>query len=117
MISFTLKMSSAASEADIKACSFTLKHSVTPSSLILSTFPLNIFNPAWLSPLWIALLKFYTNSALSYPALSAIIVGSCLRALAYDSIARACFPLTDLANSSTANDILISEFPPPYTTL
>lgn len=116
-MSSTLKIISAASVADTKAYSFTLKHSVIPSSLMLSTCPVNMFNPASLFPLAISLLKFYTISALSYPALSAIMVGSCFKALAKASIARAYLPSTVLASSSTARLILISILPPPYITL
>ena len=61
----TLRIISAASVAEIRAYSFTLKHSVTPSSLIFPTLPVNIFNPESTSPFAIALLKFYTSSALS----------------------------------------------------
>ncbi|MFN7881028.1 MAG: hypothetical protein ACK5NI_00875, partial [bacterium] len=61
----TLKIISAASVAEISAYSFTLKHSVTPNSLIFPILPENIFNPESTSPFAIELLRFYTNSALS----------------------------------------------------
>jgi hypothetical protein len=72
-----------------------------------------MLSPASRSPFAIALLKFDTSSAESYPALSAIMVGNYLRALEKASIARACLPSTVLARSWTAKDILISALPPP----
>ena len=50
-MSSTLKIISAASVAETRAYSFTLKHSVTPRSFILSTFPVNMLRPASKSPL------------------------------------------------------------------
>ena len=116
-ISSTLKIISAASVAETSACSFTRRHSVMPSSFILSTLPENIFKPASASPPAMAARRFCTISAESYPALSAMIVGSYLRARAIASTARACLPSTDLASSSTARAILTSAFPPPYMVL
>jgi len=78
-----------------------------------STFPSNKFKPIVVFPFSISTLRFYTNSALSNPPLSAIINGSYLNALANASIANAVFPFTDFAKLSTAAAILISEFPPP----
>ena len=113
MISSTLRIISAASDAELRACSLTLKHSVIPIASIWSIFPLVMLRPAVRFPLEISLLKFWTSSALSYPPLSQMMVGNYLRAVAKDSMAKAYFPLTVLAKSWIARDILISEFPPP----
>ena len=51
MISSTLKINSAASEADTNAYSLTLKHSVTPNVDISATSPLNISSPDLVLPL------------------------------------------------------------------
>lgn len=58
MIWSTLNTSSAASAAEINAYSFTLKHSVTPNTVMSSIFPSVIFKPAVVLPLKISLLKF-----------------------------------------------------------
>ncbi len=53
MILSTLRIIWAASNADISACSLTLKHSVTPSFFMSPTVPLYMSIPALLWPLLI----------------------------------------------------------------
>ena len=53
------------------------------------------------------------SSVESNPPFSAMIVGSCLNALAYDWIAMAYLPLTVWAKALHAAAICISLFPPP----
>ena len=112
-MSSTLKIISAASVAEMRACSLTLRHSVIPIDFMQSTSPLNMFRPYEVLPFAIAALRFWTISALSYPALSAMMVGSYLSALEKASMARDYFPSTEFASSDTARAILISAFPPP----
>ena len=111
--SSTLRIISAASLADIKACSFTLKHSVIPSSYISPTLPLYMLSPALSFPSFISAFKIWTNYWESYPALSAIAVGNARKALANAFIASAYFPFTYPAFLSIAFAILTSVCPPP----
>lgn len=112
-MSSTRRIISAASVAEIRACSFTRRHSVTPIFYISSTLPSNILIPALWLPLLTSARKFVISSAASYPPFSQMIVGSWRNARAKASTAIAYFPLSDFASSSTARDILISELPPP----
>lgn len=138
MMLSTLKIISAASLADMRAHSFTLKHSLIPNLLMSPISPLfisrnsNKFFLCTNSSNFASVINFNLQSldefsrVITYkiiqfqtilPPLSARMVGSCLKALANASMAKACFPLVDLARVSQAMDILISVCPPPYTTL
>uniref|UniRef100_A0A6B0V1C8 Putative secreted protein n=1 Tax=Ixodes ricinus TaxID=34613 RepID=A0A6B0V1C8_IXORI len=81
-----------------------------------STQPSVMLMPAVFFPSEWAALSSDTSWALSKPALSAMIVGICLRALANPSMARDSFPGVDSASFDTADAISISELPPPNTT-
>jgi len=63
MISSTLIIISAASDALIRAYSLTLKASVIPKVFMQSTYPSKRFNPLVTFPFSISTLRSYTNSA------------------------------------------------------
>mmetsp|Transcript_50669 Transcript_50669/g.68946 ORF Transcript_50669/g.68946 Transcript_50669/m.68946 type:complete len:237 (-) Transcript_50669:842-1552(-) len=113
MISSTRKIISAASAADDKTCSLDLKLSLTPSSFISATLPSYMCNPAVFCPDAWAARSCVTRRELSYPALSAIIVGMALSDLEKASMARADFPETFATSLSIARAIAISVHPPP----
>ena len=75
----------------------------------------HIPSPASICPSQCAALNLVTRSLESNPALSAKITGIALNDFANASVAIALFPLTLLAASSTAQDMSISEHPPPST--
>mmetsp|Transcript_115709 Transcript_115709/g.248616 ORF Transcript_115709/g.248616 Transcript_115709/m.248616 type:complete len:225 (+) Transcript_115709:172-846(+) len=117
MISSTLKIISAASAALTNTCNLLLYASRTPSSHMFPISPIFMFSPAELSPAACAARNWVMSSEESYPALSAIMVGSWRRALAKASMARAALPDTVGTCSSMALAIAISMQPPPQMTL
>ena len=62
-ISSTRRIISAASVAEIRACSLTRKASVTPNACISSTLPLNMFRPNVVLPFTISDRRLVTISA------------------------------------------------------
>mmetsp|Transcript_17 Transcript_17/g.59 ORF Transcript_17/g.59 Transcript_17/m.59 type:complete len:223 (+) Transcript_17:184-852(+) len=116
MISSTLTIISAASVADKSTCCFTLKLSVIPNSVISPTCPFKTFTPMFVSPSACLALNCETISPESKPALSQIIDGMHLNALAKHSIASERFPGVFSASCSTALDMIISAHPPPQIT-
>ncbi|KAH3679291.1 hypothetical protein WICMUC_001115 [Wickerhamomyces mucosus] len=86
-------------------------------TLGVAIVPLFKSNPEVDIPLYIADLNLVINSEESNPALSARIVGNCLKALANASTANDFLPSTFCAAVSTAFDIIISAHPPPNTVL
>mmetsp|Transcript_16647 Transcript_16647/g.42504 ORF Transcript_16647/g.42504 Transcript_16647/m.42504 type:complete len:224 (+) Transcript_16647:409-1080(+) len=113
----TRRSISAASAAERRTCSFTLKLSMMPSSYMSARSPFSMSRPQLVSPAWCLTRSLAMRSAASWPPLVAMISGSPRSPRAKASIASACFPGTLSAASSIAFAIDISHAPPPGSTL
>lgn len=113
IISSTLSICSAASDALLIAVYLTFMHSMTPSFFMQPIAPICTSTPALVLPFTISERKSVISSLASSPAFSHTIIGSCLIALAYPSIANAFLPDSLAAKSLTLFYMLISLLPPP----